>query len=138
MIPGPNNMKIEKILKNNNKRITSERVAIFDYLKTKHIFSYDDITKNFDDIWRSSIFRTLNLFLDIWVIRKIDIWDNKNTYELEKSEHHHEHMKCNNCDKIISFHSDKICNQLFEEAKKIWFEIKQHNIWIVWICKKCN
>ena len=131
-------MNIEKILKDNKNRVTSERIAIFNFLKTKHLFTYNDITENFSNIWRSSVFRTLNLFLDIWVIRKVDIWDNTNTYEINNHKHHHEHMKCNNCNDVISFHSDKICNQIFEEAKKIWFEIKQHNIWIVWTCKKCN
>ncbi len=130
-------MNIEKILKDNKNRVTPERIAIFNFLKTKHLFTYNDITKNFSNIWRSSIFRTLNLFLDIWVIRKVDIWDNTSTYELNDHNHHHEHMKCSNCNDIISFHSDKICNQIFEEAKKLWFEIKQHNIWIVWTCKKC-
>ena len=131
-------MNIEKILKENNNRVTPERVAIFDFLKTKHIFSYNDITKNFSNIWRSSVFRTLNLFLNIWVIRKVDIWESTNTYEINDENHHHEHMKCCKCDKIISFHSDKICNQIFREAKKIWFKIKQHNIWVIWTCKNCN
>lgn len=130
-------MNIEKILKENNNRVTPERIAVFNFLKTKHIFTYNDIMENFKELWRSSIFRTLNLFLELWVIRKVDIWENIMTYELNDENHHHEHMKCNNCNSIISFHSDNICKKIFEEAKKIWFEIKSHNIWIVGTCKKC-
>jgi len=130
-------MNIEKILKENNNRITPERISIFNFLKTKHIFTYNDIMDNFKELWRSSIFRTLNLFLDLWVIRKVDIWENIMTYELNDENHHHEHMKCNKCNSIITFHSDNICKKIFEEAKKIWFEIKSHNIWIVGTCKNC-
>ncbi len=130
-------MNIEKILKQNKNRVTPERVEIFNFLKTKHIFSYNDITQNFENISRASVFRTLNLFLEIWAIRKIDIWENAFSYELNDENHHHEHMKCMNCNKIISFHSDNICNKIFSEAKKMWFEIKSHNIWVMWTCKKC-
>jgi Fe2+ or Zn2+ uptake regulation protein len=47
-------------------------------------------------------------------------------------------MKCEKCDSIISFESDYICKKIFGEAKKIWFKIKTHNIWVLWICKNCS
>lgn len=130
-------MDIEKILREKQNRVTPERVAIFDFLKTKHIFTYNDIMDNFKDIWRSSVFRTLNLFLSLWIIRKLDLWDNIMSYELNDSEHHHEHMKCCKCNSIISFHSNDICKKIFAEAKKMWFEIKSHSIWVIGTCKNC-
>lgn len=130
-------MNIENILKEKQNRVTPERIAIFNFLKTKHIFTYNDIMDNFENIWRSSVFRTLNLFLSLWIIRKIDLWDNIMSYELNDNEHHHEHMKCNICNSIISFHSNDICKKIFEEAKKLWFEIKSHSIWVVGTCKNC-
>jgi Fe2+ or Zn2+ uptake regulation protein len=66
-------MKIENILKENNNRVTPERIAIFEFLKTKHIFTYNDIIGHFKDLGRASIFRTLNLFLDLGITRKIDV-----------------------------------------------------------------
>jgi len=130
-------MKIEEILKENNNRITPERVTIFNFLKTKHIFTYNDITSNFENIWRSSVFRTLNLFLSLWVIRKVEIWWKVMSYEINDENQHHEHMKCEKCNSIISFDSDNICKRIFDEAKKIWFQIKSHNIWVLGICNKC-
>jgi len=130
-------MDIEKILREKQNRVTPERVAIFDFLKTKHIFTYNDIMKNFKDIWRSSVFRTLNLFLSLWIIRKLDLWDNIMSYELNDEKHHHEHMKCCKCNNIITFNSENICKKIFEEAKKMWFEIKSHSIWVVGTCKNC-
>jgi len=43
-------MNIEEILKKNNNRVTPERISIFDFLKTKHIFTYNDINNNFEKI----------------------------------------------------------------------------------------
>lgn len=130
-------MKIEDILKEKQNRVTPERIAIFNFVRTKHIFTYNDIIENFKNIARASVFRTLNLFLALGVIRKVDVWDTAMTYEINDENHHHEHMKCNSCNSIISFESDNICKKIFEEAKKMWFEIKSHNIWITWICKNC-
>lgn len=64
-------MEIEIILKKNGKSITKERIEIYSYIETKHIFSAQDIRENFNHIGRASIFRTINIFLDIGVIRRI-------------------------------------------------------------------
>ncbi len=131
-------MNIKKILKNNQYRITKERVDIFKFLETKHIFTYNDILENFKNIWRASVFRTLNLFLDLGIIRKIDVWENAITYEIDDESNHHEHMKCEKCNRIMSFHSEWICQKIIEEARKIWFRVKSHNVWIMWVCKDCR
>ena len=130
-------MIIEDILKKNNNRVTPERVTIFNFLKTKHIFTYNDLEDKFENIWRASIFRTLSLFLELWVIRKVEFWKKIMAYEIDDKEHHHEHMMCEKCNSIISFDSHNICNKIFEEAKKIWFEVKNHSIWVLGICKNC-
>lgn len=131
-------MVIKEILRKNNNRVTPERIALFEYLKKVHTFTYNDIVNNTKNIWRASVFRTLNLFLELWIIRKVEVWWKIMTYEINDEEHHHEHMKCDKCDCLISFESDNICKKIFKEAKKIWFEIKSHNIWIVWTCKNCS
>jgi hypothetical protein len=43
-------MEIEKILKENNKNITTERIDIFLFIKTMHIFSSKDILENFKNL----------------------------------------------------------------------------------------
>ncbi|MDP3380501.1 MAG: hypothetical protein Q8S84_03010 [bacterium] len=43
-------MKIENLLKESNLRVTKERIEIFELIKTKHIFNYNDIQDNFENI----------------------------------------------------------------------------------------
>lgn len=66
-------MNIEIILKSHKKSVTEERKEIFAFIQTKHIFSAQDIRENFLDISRASIFRTINIFLEIGVIRRIPL-----------------------------------------------------------------
>ena len=120
-------MNIEKILKDHKKRITNERIEIFDFISKKHIFDANDIINNFKNIWRASVFRTINLFLEIWIIRKIKSTKNGDSYEIVDKKHSHEHMEC-----------EDIYKNLEEEAKKLGFKIEDKSINISGKCKKCN
>lgn len=131
-------MNIESILKKSGKSITEERKHIFSFLETKHIFSAQDIVENFENIGRASVFRTLNLFLEIGIIRRVNIGKKEEFFELIHINHHHEHMRCESCDNIMSFESSKICKILFDIAKEHEFEIKEHNISLIGRCTRCR
>ena len=131
-------MDIEIILRNNGKSITEERKIIFGYLETKHIFSAQEILEQFPTLGRASIFRTLRLFVDIGVIRRLNIGERGESYELNHVDHHHEHMKCESCHTILSFESRSICHKIFQEAKKQGFKIQEHSLSILGKCSKCQ
>jgi len=131
-------MKIEQKLRNHKKKVTPERVELFSWMEKKHLFNSSDIEKNFSHIGRASIFRTLKLFCEIWILRRLNLWESGDKYEVECCEkHHHEHMKCNDCWDIISFTSDLICKKIFSEARKLGFHIDEHSLSIFWKCKNC-
>ena len=50
-------MNIEKILKDHKKRITNERIEIFDFISKKHIFDANDIINNWkiDELIRNKL-----------------------------------------------------------------------------------
>lgn len=131
-------MEIAIMLKKHGKSLTTERSEIYSFIETKHIFSAQDIRENFKNIWRASIFRTINIFLEIGVIRRIPFSERWEVYELNHTGHHHEHMKCERCNEVMSFDSHNICKKIFEEAKKSGFQIREHSISIFGICKKCS
>lgn len=132
-------MDIKNILRNHWKKATPERVELFEWMGKNHLFNSADIEKNFSHIGRASIFRTLKLFCDIWVLRRIYLWDSWDKYEVECCEtHHHEHMKCKQCWDILNFAADNICKKIFSEAKKLSFHIEEHSLSIFGKCKKCT
>jgi len=131
-------MKLETVLKKHGKSLTKERSDIFSFLETKHMFSAQDITEHFSSIGRASVFRTISLFLEIGLIRRLRFSDKWEVYELNDAGHHHEHMKCEQCHEIMSFDSHSICQKIFEEAKKSGFRIKEHSVSVLGICQKCS
>ena len=131
-------MKIQNILRDAWKKATPERIELFNYMDKKHIFTANDITENFSNIGRASIFRTIKLFVEIWVLRRVHIGDGAENYEIQHSHNHHEHMACNVCGSIISIASESICKKIFSEAKKIGFQIQEHSVNIFGTCSNCN
>ena len=131
-------MNIENILKKAQKKVTPERVQLFESMMQKHLFESKDLVKLFPNIGRASIFRTVKLFCEIWAIRRVYLWDGHESYEVECCDkHHHEHMKCNTCGDIMSFDSENICNKIFQQAKKMGFHISEHSVSIMGTCKNC-
>lgn len=130
-------MQIEKILKDNWFRVTKERKEIFKYIEQSHLLKSTDFVNYFKNISRASIFRTLNLFLKIGIVRKVSLGENIDYYELVEKSHNHEHMKCSKCNKIYSFDSNFLYEKLFKIALESWFEIETHHISIVGKCKDC-
>lgn len=131
-------MNIETILKSHGKSITEERKEIFNFLETKHIFSAQEILEEFPTLGRASIFRTIRLFLEIGVLRRLTLGERWESYEINHTGHHHEHMKCIVCQTIMSFNSHGICKKIFEEAKKQGFAIQEHSLSILGKCQKCS
>ncbi len=111
-------MDIQFLLKKEGKSLTKERKDMFAFMETSHMFTAQDIMDSFTDISRASVFRTLGLFLSLGIIRRIPFSEKGEVYELNDIHHHHEHMKCNICQTILSFDSHEVCKNIFKAAKE--------------------
>lgn len=131
-------MKIEEILKKHKKSITSERKILFWEMQKFHIFTAKDIEENFSHIGRASVFRTIKLFCEIWVLRRLSLEAGVEQYEVNSHDHHHEHMKCENCGKVLSFDSNFLCELLKKVAKNHHFQLREHSINLFGTCKNCT
>lgn len=132
-------MKIEETLRSAKKKVTPERLELFAWMESAKLFTSADVEWNFPHIGRASIFRTLKLFVELGVLRRVNLGEAGESYEIECCKKcHREHMKCKTCWEIISFHSEKICDLIFTEAKKLGFHISEHSLSIFGTCKKCN
>lgn len=123
------------------KRWTKERQEIFDFISSHHLVSSGVLEEKFPHIWRASIFRTLKTFLELSIIRRINLWTKFDQYELVDETgdaKHHEHMKCTECQKIMSFESDFICKLLTKVCQNKNFQLKEHAISLLGICNNCQ
>ncbi|GAB0174636.1 MAG: Fur family transcriptional regulator [Candidatus Altimarinota bacterium] len=130
-------MDIESLLKSHGKSITKERIELYEGIQNLHLFQASDLTEKFPHIGRASIFRVLNLFVDIGILRKLILDDRGDFYELEEQSHH-EHFECKSCHTVFHFDARSICKMLEYLAKKQGFLLKNHQILLSGVCPNCN
>ncbi len=134
-------LHFKKQLKKHKKSFTSERKQIFLLAQKMQHFSAQELfeaLKEKSKISRMSVFRTVQLFEQIGVLRKVITNSNAVRYELNTEENHHEHMQCSVCGQIIEFPDNSLHNQLEKIAEKHDFKIQEHSLFLRGLCKKCN
>jgi len=132
-------------------RITIARQAILEVLsKTNEHLSAEDIFfgvhKEYPNIGLTTIYRTLELLVQLGLVFKFDFGDGRARYELTEGPErkHHHHLICTECGRIIDY-TDFIEEELEflrrtekELSRKHNFEITGHLIQFNGICDKCR
>jgi len=132
-------------------RLTVPRQIILDVLAdtTKHPSAeeiYITVHKKYPLIGLATVYRTLELLVQLGLIFKFDFGDGKARYELiqgSKEDHHH-HLVCTRCKRIVNyteFIDDEV--ELLKKtekglSKKYNFKINNHIIQFYGLCDKCR
>lgn len=140
----------EQILRSRGYRLTLPRRVILnlmlqsnEHLNAKEI--YARINKKFPDIGLTTVYRTLDLLVELGLINRFEFGDGYSSYELGKdAKDHHHHLICSKCGKIIDY-SDFIDDEvkffdMIEKylAKKHDFVILGHEVQFYGHCRKCR
>ncbi|OQX80464.1 MAG: ferric uptake regulation protein [Candidatus Omnitrophica bacterium 4484_70.1] len=133
-------------------RVTLPRQIILEVLsKTSKHLSAEDIYiavhKIYPNIGLTTVYRTLELLVQMGLIFKFDFGDGRARYELSegpKGVRHHHHLVCINCNRIIDYtdfieEELKLLNQIEKGlSKKFNFKITNHLIQFYGLCDKCQ
>lgn len=133
-------------------RITLGREAILDVLaKTdKHLSAeeiYTRVHSRYPSVGLTTVYRTLDVLTAVGLVYKFDFGDRRARYELAegpKGEHHHHHLVCTSCNRVIDYTDfiDEEVELLRETekglSKKYDFKITNHLIQFYGICNTCN
>ncbi|MFH1771261.1 MAG: Fur family transcriptional regulator [Candidatus Omnitrophota bacterium] len=134
-------------------RLTQSRQVILDVLsKTSEHLSAEEIYHYVHKIYPSSgmstVYRTLELLVQLQLVYKFDFGDGRARYELnrgiEDKEDHHHHLICINCQRIINY-TDFIDEEveLLKRtenglSKKYNFQIMKHILQFYGLCERCK
>ena len=132
-------------------RLTFSRQAILELLSktSKHLSAkeiYSAVHRIYPAIGLTTIYRTLDLLIQMGLLKKFDFGDGQSRYELASGikKNHHHHLVCIKCGKIIDY--DDFVKEEIELVKKVEqalsekydFEINDHNIQFYGLCNKCK
>lgn len=136
---------IEEKLKEKDCKLTPQRRAILDVLvenQSKHLSTeniYELVKSKFPDVGLATIYRTLQLFDDYDMIKKLNFGDGCYRYELSEDEkHQHHHLICIKCGNVYEF-DDDLLEELEQKIKvKNNFKVLDHMVKFMGYCQKCQ
>ncbi len=132
------------ILKNSGMRWTKQRQLIYDEIsaETGH-FTAEDILRTLQkkkiNTGLSTIYRTLQLFEEKNIVKRIPIGRDTAVYEgCEGASHGHHHMRCSKCGKTFEIHVDMLEDIENIIKMKYNFSITDHTVLFTGLCSSCK
>ena len=109
----------------------------------KH-FSAEEVHKILRDqeyeIGLATVYRTLDLLVELAILQKIEFGDGCSRYELAKATdgHHHHHLICHGCGEVMEFSDDLLETLEAEIEARCGFQIADHEVKFFGYCSKCQ
>lgn len=134
-----NNSLLNELLKNNGASITTQRNAIFETIYINQPVSAVKLVKLMqNEVDRVSVYRTINLFLKLGIVQRIN---NGSSYLLELTDifsNHHHHLICSLCGNITNINETELEGFIKNLSSKKKFIPIAHQIEIQGFCYKCS
>src|SRR6186997_2327170 len=122
--------KFMEFLAQKNLRITSQRQVIIDtvFSTDKH-FTAEELLEwsraKDRSVSRATVYRTLPLLTESGLVQEMDFGKDYKFYDPNYADHpNHNHIICQDCEKIVEFESDKIARLESEISHELGFSVK--------------
>ncbi|MGL5799354.1 MAG: ferric iron uptake transcriptional regulator [Plesiomonas sp.] len=130
-------------LKKAGLKVTLPRLKILELLQTgncQHISAEDLYKKLIDvgeEIGLATVYRVLNQFDDAGIVSRHNFEGGKSVFELTQ-QHHHDHLICLDCGKVIEFSDDFIEQRQKEIASRYGIRLTNHSLYMYGHCADGN
>ncbi|MGI6114443.1 MAG: Fur family transcriptional regulator, partial [Mahellales bacterium] len=117
---------LDVILENEGRHLSTEEI-------------YEFVKEKCPEIGLATVYRTLQLLVDIDFVYKHNFDDGKSRYELshEDEDHHHHHLICLKCGTVIEVGMDSLEELESIVNRKYNFTITNHKVKFFGYCEKC-
>jgi Fur family peroxide stress response transcriptional regulator len=127
-----------ELLEQKGIKVSHQRLRILDYLEKNRVHPTADMILNdlkdeMPSLSKSTVYKTLNTFVEKGVLRELTIEENEIRYEYNLQDHGH--FKCIECGKVFDFEYRFDVDDI-KELKG--FRIDDKNIYFKGLCRDCN
>ena len=141
-----NDETVKGLLRKAGLKVTNQRMIVLDIIAShpaEHLTAeeiYDLAKVNSPEIGLATIYRTVQVLLDLHVIDKVTFDDGFTRYELNGEEsasgHRHHHAICTGCGKVYSLESDLLDSLEAEVMEKLGFLGMNHEVKLYGLCSE--
>jgi Fur family transcriptional regulator, ferric uptake regulator len=121
-------------------RMTSARRAVVEAVagRERH-FTGADVLAEVEDrtVGRASVFRTLDLLVDLGLIGRVHPPSGGSSYVLCPQDHHH-HVICSKCGLVLDLPGCPIGGELEQQARSAGFRLQGHRLEYYGVCERCQ
>ena len=124
-----------------NLRLTGPRRAIVDAVfGTDEHFTAEQLLEmarqRDPSVSRATVYRTLPLLTESGLVHEMDFGKDYKIYDPNYADHpNHNHIICEDCDKIVEFESDKLDKLENKISHELGFEVKTQQLKITGSCE---
>lgn len=139
---------VKELLRSRGLKVTSQRLLVLDIMAAhpdEHLTAeeiYDLAKIKSPDIGLATIYRTVQVLLDLHIINKVTFDDGFTRYELNGEEsasgHRHHHAICTRCGQVYSLETDLLDILEQQVLENIGFQVTDHEVKLYGLCKKCR
>lgn len=143
-----NEEKVKDLLREKGLKVTSQRLMVLNILSAhgdEHLTVeeiYDLAKEESPEIGLATIYRTVQVLLELHVIEKVTFDDGFARYELNGEEtgsgHRHHHAICTQCGKVYSLETDLLDTLEKQVFESLGFEATDHEVKLYGLCSACR
>lgn len=141
--------KFAGLLREKGLKVTTQRLAVLAALSMKqdsHLTAeeiYDLVKVENPDIGLATVYRTIQMLLELKIVDRIYLDDGYVRYELghvyeDEDSHHHHHLICIKCGRVMSFQGDLLEEFEKKMEEKTGFWIQDHDVKLYGYCMDCQ
>jgi Fur family ferric uptake transcriptional regulator len=134
--------KFFDFLEAKNLRITAQRRAIIETVfNTEEHFTAEQLLEWSQEkdrsVSRATVYRTLPLLTESGLVHEMDFGKDYKFYDPNYADHpNHNHIICQDCEKIVEFEDKKIEKLEQEISHHLGFSLKSHRLQITGSCEE--
>ena len=98
-----------------------------------------EIDRELSDVGRATVYRALEQLEGLGLIQRVDVGGDAAGYErVDPEGHHHHHIVCEQCGRVIAFEDDGLERAILELAKRPDFTVSSHEVTLRGECAGCG
>lgn len=140
--------RFKEILKEKGLKVTKQRTKVLEVLSNSpdnHLTAeeiYELVKVDCPEIGLATVYRTIQLLLELGLVDRINLDDGFVRYEIgkmdqDKSKHHHHHLICLECGRVMSFEDDLLDELETRIMENVSFKVLDHEVKLYGKCKEC-
>ena len=115
-------------------KVTPQRLAVLGAIAAEQHQRMEEIRARCPEVGMVTVYRTLDLFAELGLVRRLDLGDGAR-YEL--AEDHHHHLICEDCGTVAEFEQCPLDLQRLPQIGS-GFEVRAHSLEVYGRCASCR